>query len=380
MYSGMYSSAKSICAFSLLPSVQNLNFSPGIFTTDNNRCYTEPVSKHKFTQVTLIPTGFTNNQLLSVTIGSNSPICAGSYLNLTSIPSGGTAPFTYSWTGPNGFTSTQQNPIIPNATAPNAGTYSLTVTDAAAGVTNASISVTVNAFPSVAAISGNATGCVGSTVALTDATTGGVWSSSNTTVATVGNTGLVNVLSLGSSTISYAVTNVSGCTTTVIINISAASVTLLPDVIECNNGITHFSSSDIYYGVTYSNLGGGNTYLWSVTGGTSSYQGSSSATSQYPNMQLLTGSSFQVIVQFTTNGVTCIDTQMVYKNTIAADTIKGSHDTTVCFNTAPISLTGKVSAVTNAYSWTSSGSGVFSAANSLNTTYKPLVLSVALGV
>jgi hypothetical protein len=34
---------------------------------------------------------------------------------------------TYSWTGPNGFSSTQQNPTIPNATAANSGTYSVTV-------------------------------------------------------------------------------------------------------------------------------------------------------------------------------------------------------------------------------------------------------------
>ncbi|MEI6765950.1 MAG: PKD domain-containing protein [Bacteroidota bacterium] len=52
--------------------------------------------------------------------GSNSPICSGSTLNLTAtyIPN-----VTYTWTGPNGFTSTQQNPVILNTTTTNSGLY-----------------------------------------------------------------------------------------------------------------------------------------------------------------------------------------------------------------------------------------------------------------
>ena len=54
---------------------------------------------------------------------SNSPICIGNELKLTA--SGGT---NYLWTGPNGFTSTEQNPIILNAAALNSGEYSCTIT------------------------------------------------------------------------------------------------------------------------------------------------------------------------------------------------------------------------------------------------------------
>jgi len=35
---------------------------------------------------------------------------------------------SYSWTGPNGFSSGLQNPVIPNATLAMNGTYTLTVT------------------------------------------------------------------------------------------------------------------------------------------------------------------------------------------------------------------------------------------------------------
>lgn len=57
--------------------------------------------------------------------GNNGPILAGGTLNLTAstIPN-----VNYSWTGPNGFTSSVQNPSIPNATAAATGTYFVTAT------------------------------------------------------------------------------------------------------------------------------------------------------------------------------------------------------------------------------------------------------------
>lgn len=58
----------------------------------------------------------------STTTSSNTPTCLGSNLNLTA--SGGT---NYAWTGPNGFSSSQQNPIITNATTLNSGQYSCTI-------------------------------------------------------------------------------------------------------------------------------------------------------------------------------------------------------------------------------------------------------------
>ena len=58
-----------------------------------------------------------------INVSSNSPACVGGTITLTA--SGGT---NYSWTGPNGFTSTDQNPIIPNANASHSGQYSCSIT------------------------------------------------------------------------------------------------------------------------------------------------------------------------------------------------------------------------------------------------------------
>ncbi|TXC81688.1 T9SS type B sorting domain-containing protein [Luteibaculum oceani] len=59
----------------------------------------------------------------NITPTSNSPICEGDDLQLSAGISGA----TYSWSGPGGFTSNQENPVITGATAANAGTYSVTV-------------------------------------------------------------------------------------------------------------------------------------------------------------------------------------------------------------------------------------------------------------
>ena len=66
---------------------------------------------------------------LTATAGNNGPIYAGATLNLTATPAGGTAAYTYNWTGPNSFASTDQNPSILNVTVAANGVYSVTVTD-----------------------------------------------------------------------------------------------------------------------------------------------------------------------------------------------------------------------------------------------------------
>ncbi len=72
----------------------------------------------------------TEPSAILVTASSNSPVCPGNELNLTAVASGGTPEYTYSWSGPDGFNSTEQNPVISNATELASGTYTLLVTDA----------------------------------------------------------------------------------------------------------------------------------------------------------------------------------------------------------------------------------------------------------
>ncbi|MDB5210906.1 MAG: hypothetical protein JWQ30_1733, partial [Sediminibacterium sp.] len=86
--------------------------------------------------------------LPSLSVGSNSPVCTGSNLSLSSTPAGGLAPYTYAWSGPS-FTSTSAAPVITNVTtAANAGMYVLTVTDSHTCKATASTNVTIPALPS----------------------------------------------------------------------------------------------------------------------------------------------------------------------------------------------------------------------------------------
>jgi hypothetical protein len=77
------------------------------------------------------------------TADNGGPYCAGQSISL--FADGGNS---YSWTGPNGFTSTAQNPVIPNSTIANSGNYTVTVT--LDGCTSmATTTVTVNPLPTV---------------------------------------------------------------------------------------------------------------------------------------------------------------------------------------------------------------------------------------
>ncbi len=333
---------------------------PDVASLSSNTCITASNS------ITL-----TVNPSPSVTVGSNSPVCSGNNINLTSTVTSGTATFTYSWSGPGGFSSAAANPVINNSSAAQSGNYTVLVTDSKTCTATGNTTITVNTTPTVSAItSGSNGGCVGGTIALSNTTPGGTWSSTNTSIATVDINGVVSFVSAGSVTITYTVSN-GGCSASATKNLTVNSVSMQPDVIECNNGITHFNASDPDYGVTYSNSNGGNTYLWNITGGSFSYQGASSASSQYPNVQLQTGSSYTVNVQFTSGGITCSATQMVHKNVTASETINGPDDVTICFTAVSIPLSGTSSAVTNNHSWTTSGTGVFSAPSSLSTFYTP---------
>ncbi len=74
---------------------------------------------------------------------TNSPLCPGNTLSLTSSASGTLSPI-YSWSGPNSFTSAIQNPTISNVTAAAAGIYTVTATNACGIVTLTTTPVVIN--------------------------------------------------------------------------------------------------------------------------------------------------------------------------------------------------------------------------------------------
>ncbi len=107
-------------------------------------------------------------------VSSNSPVCSGNPLNLSASVSGNPS-LSWGWTGPNSFSSTEQNPVVSNAaTVSMSGTYRVIAT---ANYTSpalncpsseATVVVTVNPTPVISgSTSTNPTDCASATGTIT---------------------------------------------------------------------------------------------------------------------------------------------------------------------------------------------------------------------
>ncbi len=105
--------------------------------------------------------------------------------------------------------------------------------------------VTVNDVPVVAAITGGSEVCVGSTMTLADATTGGSWGKSNANV-NINTSGVVTGVTVGLVTISYTKTNICGSTSSTktvnVLTVPVAGTISGPDTI-CINEFNPFTST-----------------------------------------------------------------------------------------------------------------------------------------
>ncbi|ALM47776.1 hypothetical protein AMR72_01990 [Flavobacterium psychrophilum] len=165
--------------------------------------------------------------------GSNSPVCAGATLNLTATTIAGAA---YSWTGPNGFASTQQNPTLTYSAA-NAGTYTVQVTaPGCAAPTTASTIVTSTTA------SGQWTGNVSSDWSNTSNWCNGVLPTATTDVVIT--TGVANMPNISTSVICRNLTINSGASVTLAVtgtlNIAG---TLTNNGTFTNNGTVNFNGT-----------------------------------------------------------------------------------------------------------------------------------------
>ncbi len=101
----------------------------------------------------------------------NVGLCGSDTLQLMANPPATSAPndnfYTFNWTGPPPFSSTQRNPVIPNASPINSGTYSVTVTGINGCTSSETVEVVVNAQPNAPSISASAQqACLGDTIQL----------------------------------------------------------------------------------------------------------------------------------------------------------------------------------------------------------------------
>jgi PKD repeat protein len=147
-------------------------------------------------------------------VSSNTPLCSGQDIQLTA-----SSASSYVWSGPNGYSSNAQNPLIPNAQTSYTGTYSITITDANGCSNTASSTITVNALPTITITAIPETICSGTSSTLT--ANGGISYSWDNGLG-MGN----NLIVFPTSTTAYHVTgtDANGCSDTA----ESITVTVIP--------------------------------------------------------------------------------------------------------------------------------------------------------
>ena len=184
-----------------------------------------------------------------------STACVGSNLQLH-----GTGAGSYAWSGPNGFTSNQQNPQIPNVTVANSGLYILVVTSPNGCTATTTLNITINNPPALSANPTLTQTCEGSKIQLFASGTGSfVWNGPATYTSTDQNPVIQNIPIHMSGIYTVNLTASTGC-------VSTASVTV--KVYDQIHAIATASEDTICQGQSLQlHAEGGSTYLWNGPNG-----------------------------------------------------------------------------------------------------------------
>lgn len=271
-----------------------------------------------------------NNTPPGATATGGAITCANASVTLTG--TSGTTGVTYAWSGPNNYTSTQQNPTVTTA-----GTYTLVVTNPANGCTS-SATATVsqsNAPPGATAAGGTLT-CANTSINLAGgSSTTGVsyaWSGPNNFTSTQQNPSIS-----APGTYSLLVTNpTNGCTstasTTITQNIAPPGASATGGTITCASPSVTLSATSPTTGVAYA-WAGPNNYV---------------STQQNPTVS--TAGTYTLVVLNPSNGCTSTATAVVSQNN-APPGAGASNGTLTCTNTA-VGLAGTSNTAGVSYAWT----------------------------
>lgn len=200
----------------------------------------------------------------TITVDDATP-CVGATVNMTATSSVSGA--TFNWTGPNGFTSSNQNVALNNFTNSMNGTYCVSATDAGCTGPSSCQLVTLSPPPSVAVnvAGGDSTVCEGDSFTLdASGASSYVWSGPNGFNSTSATNTINNASSANSGDYIVIGTDANGCVnsdTIAILTISLPSLTVATDNtngIYCGGGVAILTAT------------GAGTYSWTGPNGYSS--------------------------------------------------------------------------------------------------------------
>jgi len=186
--------------------------------------YTMPVTGcNAFTTLTVNPAPGIISGSLSV--------CTGLTTSLSDAPGGG----SWSCNDPLGGPVDPASGIVTgNINGTDVITYTLSTDCYATAV------VTINSSP--LAITGNFSLCVGASSMLSDAVPGGTWTTTNTTVATIGSSsGFISSLSAGTAVVSYILS--TGCSASVVISVNPIPLPISGSMMSCTGYFVSLSDA-----------------------------------------------------------------------------------------------------------------------------------------
>jgi uncharacterized protein YjdB len=288
----------------------------------------------------------TVNPAPSVTaISGPAGICIGSVTTYTNATTGGV------WANSNNTVATVNVSGAVNAIAAGSTTLSYTVTGTAGCTATATLAITVSTPPTVSAITGPTTVCAGSSITLADTTTGGVWSSSDTTMVTVSATGVVAARAAGTPTISYTVTNASGCSASATVSITINAAPATPTI----------------SGATTICIGSSVSLTGSAAGGTWVSSDSAVATISSAGVATAVGAGSSTVSYTVTNAAGCSATGIATLTTGVAPTGTIANPPSVTLCSGPVTLSVTATGASS-YQWYRGGVAVAGATNSSYTT------------
>lgn len=285
--------------------------------------------------------------------------CSISSVTLSSSTNASNPGFT--WTGPNGFSSTLQNPST-NAE----GTYTVTIADAASGCTSTATAVvaTNTTAPGATATGGTLT-CVVNSVTLNGATNGSAvgyaWTGPNGFSSNVQNP---SVTSSGDYVLTV-LDSMNGCTSTAtaavaLNNIPPVSSAVTPGNLNCN-------AAQLQLNGTGSSQGADFSYAWTTTGG-NIVSGENTMT---PLVDA--AGTYNLLVTNTANGCTSTTATTVVQSPAVVAGIAAQTNVS-CFNESNGSATASAAGGNGAFSYAwSNGASTASVSGLVNGTYVVVV-------
>lgn len=212
------------------------------------------------------PCGITDDAVVTLTLNATptapviTPVgisCEGSTVQLTASAVSGAV---YAWTGPNGFTSSLQNPVLTNAVPPQSGQYEVTVTVNGCTSPASPVNVTISPLPNAGDTVTESVCNTGSVINLFNSLgasydAGGTW----TDIDAVGNMTLGNFntagVAPGTYNFKYEVTSACGATDSAIVTIvlnNIPNAPIVPAVAAVCEGQDVQLAADFVTGAVYS--------------------------------------------------------------------------------------------------------------------------------